>query len=41
MASFEEDRHPSQRQQEVLLAEVALTVDGSVADEAVVSVDIA
>ena len=41
IAPFEEDWHPSQGQQEVLLAEVALVVDGSVADEAIVGIDIA
>ena len=41
IAPFEEDRRLSQGQQEALLAKVALTVDGSVANEALVGVDIA
>ena len=41
IAPFEEDWCPSQGQQEALLAEVALVVDGSVAGEVVVGVDIA
>ena len=39
--SLEEDWHLSQDQQEALLAEVALVVDGSAADEVLVGVDIA
>ena len=38
IAQFEEDWHPSQGQQETLLAEVALVVDGPVADEAIVGI---
>ena len=40
IAPFEEDWRPLQGQQEALLAEVALVVDGSVADEVIVGVDI-
>ena len=40
MAPFEEGWHPSQGQQQALLAEVALVVDGLVADEIIAGVDI-
>ena len=40
IALFDKDWRQSQGQQEALLAEVALVVDGSVADETVVGVEI-
>ena len=38
IAPFERNWHPSQRQQKALLAEIALVVNGSVADEVTVSI---